>query len=134
MVPPCTYWKHLYRVRNPTINGLIGPKLAFSYATIRYMHTVSPWYSTRKHGTLAPNFTVYLILILIPVNVTSSSSPYGNIRRNYIQIENQPLLNHLQHSHCTLSVHWEKNCHCQIQFITIIQIIPVASRTRFKEF
>ena len=28
----------------------------------------------------------------------SSSIPYGNIRRNYIHIENQPLLNHLLHS------------------------------------
>ena len=35
---------------------------------------------------------------------------------------------------CPLSAHWEKHCHCQIQFITIIQILPVGSRTRFKEF
>ena len=82
LVPPYTYWKHLCRVINPTISGLIDPKVAFSCATLRYMHALSLWNSTHKQGTLAPNFTVYFILILIPVNATSSFSQYSNIEPN----------------------------------------------------
>ena len=48
-----------------------------------HARSYSPDLNMQKRN-VSPNFTVYFILILIPVNATSSFSQYGSINPDYM--------------------------------------------------